>query len=289
MTKTVLIAGATGYLGRFLVEEYMERKGWDVVALVRDAKRSPKATKVVEVQVTKPESLTGIMDGVDIVVSAMGITRQRDGLTYQQVDYQANKNLLDEAIRAQVPHFCYIHVLKGDKISHLPAIQAKQDFVNELHRSVEDQRIQKATVICPSGFFSDMKDFLYMAKNGRAYLFGDGEHRLNPIHGKDLAKATADAIDSGRSCVEIGGPDIFTQKELAELAFDVLGKHPARISFLWDNIRTSLIAILPWITPLSVYGPAQFFFTVMGMDMVGDCHGDHHLRDFFAKVIQEEH
>ena len=39
-TKTVLIAGATGYLGRHLVAEYMER-GWNVIALARRKEGAP--------------------------------------------------------------------------------------------------------------------------------------------------------------------------------------------------------------------------------------------------------
>mmetsp|Transcript_16539 Transcript_16539/g.27432 ORF Transcript_16539/g.27432 Transcript_16539/m.27432 type:complete len:286 (+) Transcript_16539:106-963(+) len=285
MTKTVLIAGATGYLGRFLVAEYMQRDDWNVIALVRKTEGAPTATKLVLAEVTKSETLKGIMDGgVDLVISVVGITRQRDGLTYQNVDYQANKNLLEEAIRAKVPRFAYIHVLKGESLAHLPAIKAKQDFVSDLEQATLDGKIDKATVICPCGFFSDMKDFLDMAKGGRAWLFGDGNHTINPIHGEDLAKATADAIEEGRVTVDIGGPDIMTQRELAELAFDALGKQ-AKITFVWDSIRTGLIKALPWMTPLTIWGPAQFFLTAMGMDMVGECHGTHHLKDHFAQVV----
>lgn len=285
--KTVVIAGSTGYLGRFLVSEYQQR-GWKVVALARNKAWAPKdATEVVQAEITKPETLKGTMKGADLVVSSVGITRQRDGLTYHDVDYQANANLLEEAIRAKVPQFAYIHVLKGESMAHLRAIKAKQDFVHHLNQAARENKIQRATVVAPCGFFSDMKDFLEMAKSGRAFLFGDGAHTINPIHGKDLAKATVEAVDSGLERLDVGGPDVFTQRELAELAFDVLQK-PAKITFLWDCIRTGLISLLPWITPLSVYGPAQFFLTAMGGDMLGECHGEHHLKDFFVEALKEE-
>jgi uncharacterized protein YbjT (DUF2867 family) len=284
--KTVVICGSTGYLGGFLVSEYQQR-GWKVVALVRNKAKAPQdATEVVQAEVTKPETLKGVMDNADLVISSVGITRQRDGLTYRDVDYQANVNILEEAIRAKVPQFAYIHVLNGESMAHLPAIKAKQDFVELLKKEAQGKGIQKATVIAPCGFFSDMKDFLDMAKSGRAYLFGDGSHTINPIHGKDLAKATAEAIDAGVDRLDVGGPDVFTQKELAELAFDVLQK-PAKVSFFWDFIRTGLIRILPWISPLHIYGPAQFFLTAVGDDMVGDCRGEHHLNDYFAQVVKE--
>ena len=63
----------------------------------------------------------------------------------------------------------------------------------------------------PNGFFSDMKDFLNMAKAGRVYLFGDGVLKLNPIHGKDLAKVCVDKMIAGVKEETVGGVDILTQ------------------------------------------------------------------------------
>ncbi|WP_239520708.1 hypothetical protein [Pseudooceanicola aestuarii] len=42
------------------------------------------------------------MDGVNLVVSALGITRQKDGLGYREVDFGADMNLLREAETAGV-------------------------------------------------------------------------------------------------------------------------------------------------------------------------------------------
>lgn len=289
--QTVLIAGATGYLGRFLVAEYHQRN-WRVIALVRNLAKAqgkfPEGVQVVQAQITQPETLEGIMNGnIDLVVSTVGITRQKDGLTYRDVDYRANQHLLDCAVQAKVPHFCYIHVLHGESMSHLPAIQPKQGFVNALHQAVADGNLQHATVVAPCGFFSDMRDFFYMARSGRAYLFGDGQCKINPIHGADLARATADAVNIKQERLDVGGPDVFTQQQLVALAFDVLQK-PVRVTLVWDWIRTFLIQVLPWVSPLTVYGPAQFFLTAMGRDMVGECRGTHHLMDYFADIFREE-
>ncbi|MEZ5721378.1 MAG: NAD(P)H-binding protein [Paracoccaceae bacterium] len=134
--KTVLIAGATGYLGRYLCAEY-ERRGWYVVALVRDAARAgdlPAGARV-EAQATRPETLRGIMSGVDLVVSALGITRQADGLGYMDVDFQANVNLLEEAERASVGRFAYVHVLNAERMRAVPLVAAKAAFVDRLMAS----------------------------------------------------------------------------------------------------------------------------------------------------------
>ncbi len=92
--QKVLVAGATGYLGQFVVKA-LKASGYRVRALGRSAaKLAPVEEYADELcvgEVTDPGSLTGLCDGVDIVFSSVGITRQQDGLTYNDVDYQANR------------------------------------------------------------------------------------------------------------------------------------------------------------------------------------------------------
>ena len=124
-----------------------------------------------------------------------------------------------------------------------------------------------------------MNDFLAMARSGRVYLFGDGQYRLNPIHGADLAHATAEAIAAERSWMDVGGPDVFTHDELAALACAALDT-PEKILHLPDFLRRGALAVLP-LLPESMGGPARFFLAAFGMDMVGEPHGTHHLADHF--------
>ena len=109
----VLVAGATGYLGRFITQELVNR-GIDTTIIVRNKNKitikSPNL-KIIEAQVTQPSTLKGICNNVDVVISSIGITRQKDGLTYMDVDYQANANLIDEAKKSNVKRFIYISVL----------------------------------------------------------------------------------------------------------------------------------------------------------------------------------
>lgn len=279
--NTVCVAGATGYLGRFLVAEF-RRRGWQVLALVRDRQRAQAgglvADALIEAQATERASLSGVLGGVDLVVSALGITRQRDGLSYCDVDYRANLNLLEEALDAGVGKFAYVHVLGAASLPEVALVAAKQAFVDKLRTAPI-----ASCVISPSGYFSDMQDFLGMARSGRVWLFGDGSHRINPIHGADLAAAIADAIEAGRTSLEIGGPDILSHRQIAELAFAALDK-PARITCLPDWPRRAALWLLPRVTPLAWHGPVQFFLAAMGQDVVGEPHGTHRLEDFFRQA-----
>ncbi|WP_238367949.1 SDR family oxidoreductase [Mesobacterium pallidum] len=278
--KTVCIAGATGYLGRHLCAEYA-RRGWYVTALVRSAARAGDlaADTLVEAEATRAETLRGSMAGADLVISALGITRQADGLGYWDVDFGANLNLLREAEAAGVGRFAYVHVLNADKMPKVPLVAAKAAFVAELQASSVP-----STVIAPSGYFSDMGDVLSMAGSGRVWLFGDGSHRINPIHGADLAAACAEATGAGQAWLDVGGPEVFTHATLAALAFDVLGR-PARITRLPDSLRRAALALLP-LAPRRIGGPARFFLSAMGHDMVGQCRGTHRLGDQFRRDLQ---
>ncbi len=281
----ILVAGATGYLGRHIVKQLLseDRK---TSAIVRKANKlddfTDSALEVIEAEVTKPGSLKGVMEGVDTVISTVGITRQKDGLSYEQVDYQANKNLLDEAVRNGVRKFIFVSVLNGQHLKELYICNAKERFVDELQAS----GIEYA-VIRPNGFFSDMKEFLEMAQKGRIYVFGDGEKRINPIHGEDLAKVCTAAIDSTEHEIQAGGPDTYSHLDIARLAFETVGK-PASVTKIPDLFRRIALTVLRTFTPVSVFGPPEFFLTVLSIDMLAPESGDRHLKVFFRDSFKSQ-
>lgn len=239
--KRVLVAGATGYLGTYLVKE-LKKRGYWVRVLVRTEQQKDKmklADDVFVGQIIQPQTLKGIADSMDVVFSTVGITRQKEGLTYWDVDYQGNVNLLQEAISSTVSQFLYVSAINGDKFRHLKIFEAKEGFVDELKKSNLDY-----TVIRPNGFFSDMLDFLNMAKSGRAYLFGKGDQLINPIAGSDLASFCVSLLEQKQANeVSVGGPDVFTLKEIANLALDSWNKK-RKITFLPDSVRVIMIQVL---------------------------------------------
>ncbi|WP_372649984.1 SDR family oxidoreductase [Draconibacterium sp.] len=281
--KKIAIAGATGYLGKYLVELSIESNA-EGIALARNTEKlaafDSKNLQKVKAELTLPESLKGLLNGVDTVISTVGITRQKDGLTYMDVDYQANKNLLNEAVEAGVRKFIYASVLNGQNMRQLKICEAKERFVDELKTSGLDY-----TIIRPTGFFSDMKDFLEMAKKGSVYLFGNGHKKLNPIHGADLAKVCFNAINTNETEIEVGGPDIFSHNQIAEMALQASGKK-IKIVHLPDFLRKASIGFVRTFFPQKTYGPIEFFLTAMGFDMVAPKFGTHKLIDFFYDSVK---
>ncbi len=138
-------------------------------------------------------------------------------------------------------------------------------------------------VIRPNGFFSDMEEFFNMAKNGRVYLFGNGEFKSNPIHGEDLAKVCVDAIAESEKEIDIGGPEILTQNEIASIAFDIAGTK-RKITYIPNWLRLTTLKLVRIFTGSKIYGPVEFFMTVMAMEMIAPVYGKHTLKEHFTKL-----
>ena len=278
------MAGATGYLGRHIVKE-LQSRDLDFAVIARDPERmrsmgvSDQQISVGEV--TQPDSIKEAFNDVDTVISTVGITRQKDGLTYMDVDYQANVNLLTLAQLSQVKRFIYISVINGEKMRDLKIMAAKEKFVDALKSSGINY-----TVIRPNGFFSDMKDFLDMARNGKVYLFGNGDLKLNPIHGADLAKVVVDVIKSGPKEIEVGGPDLLTQNEIGNLALEAHNKS-GKIIHVPNWVRQVLIQFLRAFTSSKTYGPVEFFLTMMAQDNIAPRSGVYRLKKFFFEEVDQ--
>ncbi|NNE46555.1 MAG: hypothetical protein HKN37_07835 [Rhodothermales bacterium] len=125
-----------------------------------------------------------------------------------------------------------------------------------------------------------MEEFLSMARSGRVYLFGDGSNRINPIHGVDLAEVCADALESTESQIDVGGPEVLTYRQIAELAFNVL-ERPEKTTSISKPLVSAMVGALRWLTPATIYGPVQFMASVMTMNVVGELHGQRQLADYF--------
>jgi uncharacterized protein YbjT (DUF2867 family) len=207
----------------------------------------------------------------------VGITRQQGKLTWKDVDYQGNLNLLEEARRAGVRKFVYVSVIDGPNLKHLDIVKAHEDFVAELVASGLEY-----AVLRPTGYFSDLTEVYEMARKGRVYLFDDGKSRINPIHGADLAVACADAIDDECRAIDVGGPETLTWREVATLAFEVQGK-PVKIS----TVPLWVMTVVIFVTRVFSRHTAEllaFFTTTGSRDVLGPSTGTHTLGGHYREL-----
>ena len=285
--QKVLVAGSSGYIGRYAARAFKER-GWFVRALVRkpDNLKRPGpfgeplldgvVDEIVTGDATKPDTLHDITEDIDTVFSSMGLRSSRPGLSYHDVDFLGNVNILQEALHHDVQKFIYVSIFKADEMMEMQIVKAHEDFVQALKDSGIDHSILR-----PNAYFSDMTQFQKMAASGVVIWPGDGSLRINPIHGEDMGDICVDAAARGYQEIDIGGPDVFTYEELFTLAFTTINKEP-RIIFipLWlvKGFHTLIKPLNARIADM-----LAFAIVVNEIDNAAPRYGRLHMKDFFEE------
>jgi uncharacterized protein YbjT (DUF2867 family) len=281
----ILVAGASGYLGRHLVEELSSRD-YRVHALIRDpAKRDllkrAEQTFVIDLLDDRAH-LHDALENVDVVISVAGqpctLKRTTDRRSFNHVDPQINHALLDVAITNGVRKFVYVTVLAGPRLSDMDYVAAHETFINELQRSDIEH-----TVVHANGFFCSYLDLLDFARRGLAISFGDGNARSNPIHEADLAVACADAINDSRRRIEVGGPEIITRREEIEKAFAAVGRKPRVLRVPYALFKTALPAIR--LTDRRRGEMLDFLAAISRTDVVAPAYGSRRLDEYLREHV----
>ena len=280
----ILVAGAGGRLGVAVLDE-LRRRGYRARALVRDEARTGRGARragsVFVGDARRPEALRGACDGVDVIISSMGASlrlgQTPDGATFRDVDFRANLNLLEEARRARVRKFIYVSVYGAESLRGLEYVDAHEEFVEALKRSGVGY-----AVVRPTGLFYIFGEVFRMAQRGRAVVVGDGGARTNPVHEEDVARECVDAVECGGCEVSVGGPETYTRREIAELAFQALGKRPKITSVPAPAMRAALQPLR--LFDRRLYDFFDFGLAVSTRDLVAPAAGRTSLRRHFRQL-----
>jgi uncharacterized protein YbjT (DUF2867 family) len=283
--QKVLVAGGSGLLGKQVILE-LKRRGYQIRALVRNPSKLQgfDVDEIVTADLTDATSLKGICDGVDYVFSCAGAVMNvndfKQKTSFYDVDYKGNLNLLAEAKQAKVKKFAYVSLAGAEKLLHTEYADAHEKFVQALKSSGLD-----FAVIRPTGFFGFLLEILKFAKKGRGLLIGDGNCLSNPIHEADLAKACVDTFVLEEKEISIGGPRVFTRRQITELAFTAINRTPKLMS-----ISPGLFKIL--IAPLKlinrrIYALMDFGIAVTQIEVIAPDYGSNDLHTYFVEAAKE--
>ncbi|MBQ9082293.1 MAG: SDR family oxidoreductase [Clostridia bacterium] len=277
--KKIVLAGAYGNLGADIFKALLAA-GYEVVAadmIQRDIGVSGNYT-FRQIDVTKPETLKGLCDGADAIISTVGLTKTSATVTNYQIDLQGNVNLLNEAKAAGVKQFSYISVIKADKAPKVPMLHAKYLFEQELKKSGLTWVITR-----PTGYFYDIvKVFKPMVEKGSVTLLGKKPVHANVISTEDFADFLVKHLWDENQTYDIGGKETYSYEEIANLCFAAAGKEPVikrAPAFLFD--------VLAFVNKLKKNGKEailRFSKWTLTEEMVGSTvHGDMS----FAEYIKE--
>lgn len=280
--EKILVAGSTGSLG-FEVVKLLKERGYYVRALAINENDAEKLQGVADDifigDAQNPETLKGLCDQVRVLFSALGKSVSMfssDKSSFKEIDYQANKNILDQALKGKVQRIVYVSVFGSDKYKELELAKAHHLFTNEIKKSGLSY-----TILHPVAIFTGLHDILLMAKKGQVITVGNGDKKTNPIHQVDLAKVCVDNIINGKNHVEAGGPKIYTRNEIAELACEAVG-NAKNVNIPEWLAELGLPLVKVW--DKTFYDKLSFFKEVLTEDAIAPQFGQHLLEGYFKEV-----
>lgn len=270
----IVLAGAFGNLGAEILKALVSA-GHDVVAA--DLKEVPVAGvegkyTFKAIDATRPETLKGLCDGAEIVITTMGLTGASTRFTFYDIDYQGNMNLYEECRRAGVKKFNYISVISCDEpgAEKVPMLHAKYMVEKEIKKQAMDWVIYR-----PTGYFYDIAKVFkpYIDKGEMQLLKGFGGVKANVVDCPDFAQFIVDHMNDANVTYNVGGKETWTYEEMAKMCFDAAGK-PMKIK--WAPIWLfGILANLPKIKKAGKHDIILFSKWTLSHDLVGDtCIGD---------------
>lgn len=306
--SAVLIAGASGTIGRAVVRECLAR-GYAVTALVRSMEKADipefEGAEIRALDVARPDDVMAFMADkspqaiISCLASRTGAPRDAEA-----VDFMANLNLLAGANAARVGHFVLLSAICVQR-PHLAFQRAKLKFEAQLMASYLDY-----TIVRPTAFFKSLSGQVKRVAAGKPFLiFGDGElTRCKPISDADLARFIANTLsDPAARCAElpIGGPGpAISLKEQGEMIFEVAGKEPRLKSvpvWMFDAAAIVLGLGAPlsnWFAEKAEYARIAKYYATQSMLWLDPATGEYDadatpefgsdtLRDHYAQLLSE--
>lgn len=278
--KKILLAGATGHLGKHIFRE-LKQKGFEVRVLARNLKKAkllfPDPEELVLADATKPYTLEGCCKGVDVVISAIGKSvslRHQGSGSFQDIDYKANLHLLKEAQQAGVKQFIYVSAYGGERFPKLAYFKAHTDFEKALQQSGLSY-----TILQPVALFSALEEMANMARRGRFGQLDIGDKLVNPVYDGDVAKTAVANIGQPSQVLPLGGPTLYTRQELTQIICEAAGYTGQLPEIPFEYVDT----LLPFVRLLSrnLYDKLAFMVAVSKVDCIAPQIGEYSLEEFF--------
>lgn len=284
--KKAILFGATGNLGSEIARELV-KQDYEVTVVVRNKQKAMSLLGDLPVhyavaEVSKKESLAGICDGQDIVVSALGKSvspNDKSKATFNQIDFDGNSAVLEEALKSGVKKFVYVSAYKSEDYLHLNYFKVHHDFSEKLKASGIDFSIVK-----PAAIFCAFKDMIDMARKGKLMSIGSGESKTNPIFEGDLARICVNSIPEANQTIDAGGKNIYSRMELNKIIQDLVDpSKKIRKVPLWV-VKAGLPAMR--LFDKNGYDKFAFFTEVMSHDTIAPQLGEKKFEDYVREQVR---
>ncbi|WP_075657481.1 NAD(P)H-binding protein [Pseudochrobactrum sp. B5] len=229
---TIGVSGASGKLGKAIVQELKVRGAEGIIAISRSPQAVEASVETREGDYNKPETLASAYRGLDRVVVIPSADLEPGARGIQLT------NAINAAVAAGVSHIFLVSAA-GTRETHLPEL-------GEAFWTAEQHLVKTAkrwTILRMNYYSESIADEILPAQD-QGVIAGLGDARVAFVSRDDLAAAIAGALLSdghAGAIYNITGPAALTGPDLAAAAAEALGKPFAYVVITEEQLRASLV------------------------------------------------
>jgi NADH dehydrogenase len=249
MTKDrrITLFGGSGFIGRYVVQR-LAREGWIVRVAVRDPaaalflKPLGNVGQIVPIRadLTDAASVGVALEGSEAAVNLVGILYESGQQTFERVHRNGARIAAEAAASAGAQRFVQISAIGADPKAKAQYARSKGEAEAAVRAAFPSATILRPSIVFgpEDGFFNR---FAAMARFFPALpLIGGGHTKFQPVYVGDVADAVMRAVNdpaTGGKTYELGGPRVYTFRELMEVMLAQLGRRRLLANVPWGIAR----------------------------------------------------
>lgn len=250
----ILVTGASGFIGSHLVKRLVIEEKLRCRCLVRKDSKRADFLRGMDLELACGDandhaSLNEAMKGIESVIHLAAVIKQQGGQTYQSVNYQGTRNVVEAAKASGVKKIVYLSGLGAGPDKSYPFLYSKWLAEEEVRNSGIPYTILQSSVIFGEGdeFTNKLRDII--KKNYFVPIIGNGQAKIQMIYVEDVVSCLKMALDekyNGKT-IQVGGPEQVIYEEIVDKIIELweLNRMKVHFPYLLLTPITYILQYLP--------------------------------------------
>ena len=230
--KKITVLGGAGFVGSSLVTK-LDQAGYQINVLTRRREASKHLILLPNVQVTEcnimdNHALKEALQGSDAVINLIGILHESGNATFEAMHHQLPRRVAQMCEELGISRLLHMSALQANQHAPSQYLRSKatgEAAINEFSKKLD------ITIFKPSVIFGRDDKFLNLFANLVRFLpvifLAKPDAKFQPIWVEDVTQCFVNALNNtatyGKS-YDLGGPTIYTLRELIQKVMAILGK-----------------------------------------------------------------
>lgn len=227
----VAVTGATGFVGRHLVEALLAA-GHEVIAIrhskpLEDGAETSDRLETRQGSVHERESLVEAFKGADALAHLVGIIVETKTKKFDKTVVGGTENAIAAAREVGAGHIVYLSAMGTTTDARTYYHRTKYEAEQMVQASGLTWNIWRPSMIHGpgDGFVTMLRSMI--SKAPIVPIIGDGRYKLQPVLVDDVVDVMTRGLSIGKThgeILEIGGPEKLEYREILDIIMNVTGK-----------------------------------------------------------------